>query len=395
MSAHLIPAISDRDMLPADAAFMARTDLTQTRMLGYTPLNIDAVTTHLMGLLGERPSVRHVSGATDEILTILEAAGLQVVEDIRRYESGAEAERQADALIAEGYRLFSPYPLPRGRYPENAQLVPPALWVHLNSKENLGDLVDPAHLPERKIMTFDEVRARKINTPVWLKAAGDEATGWGYAVRHCTDATGFDIALSEMRKLDTSDRVIVEEHVPVTDSWCASIIVHEDRTLYAGSAEQVFSCPGHQSGSLIDPANLLPDPNLAIAVGEAARKRGFLGIAGMDIGQTVNGRTVVFDPNFRFNSSTSQALLHPAAAARARLPVSLSLNLMTTLSMAEIARRLREPIDDLWFVPTRLVDAARLSAANGRSIVTGFVLAENRDKAFATQAVIAAMLDTA
>jgi len=393
MTGRLTPAISDGDILPADAAFMARTDLTQTRLLGYTPLNIDAVTTHLMGLLGRRPAVRHVSGATDEILGLLEAAGLEIVEDVRRYETATEAESHADALIAEGFRLFSPYPLPHGRYPDSAQLVPPALWARLNSKERLGDLVDAAYLPQRELVALDEARTRFFATPVWMKAAGEQATGWGYAVRHCPDAASFDLALSEMSAFCASNKVIVEEDVPVAASWCASIIVQADRTLYAGSAEQIFSSPGCQSGSMIDPARPLPDPDLVIAIGEAARKRGFLGFAGLDIGQTPDGRSAVFDPNFRVNASTSQALLHPAASARAGLPVSLSLNLMTTLSMAEIARRLREPIDDLWFVPTRLMDAARLSAADGHSVITGFVLAHSRDEAFAAKAQIAAMLD--
>ncbi|MEN6542420.1 hypothetical protein [Parvibaculum sp.] len=393
MTCRLAPAISEEEILPRNVAYMARTDLTQTRMLGYTPLNIDAVTSHMLGLLGRRPSVRHISGATDEVLCILEAAGLKVAEDLRRYESGNEAEKHADSLIAEGYRLMSPYPLPKGRYSNDAQLVPPSLWADLNSKERLGTLVDAAHLPRRQVMQIDEAAACPPATPLWLKAAGNEATGWGYAVRYCSDAASFDRALSDLRKLGSSDRVIVEEDVPVGRSWCTSIVVQADRTLYAGSAEQIFSEPGHQSGSLIDPMHPMPDPDFAIAVGEAARTRGFVGVAGLDVGQTPDGRMVLFDPNFRFNSSTAQVLLHPAAAARSGLPVSLSVNLTTKLSMSEIARRLAGPIAELWFVPTRLVDAAWLTAADGHSIVTGFVLAGSRDQAFTAQAAIAAMLE--
>jgi hypothetical protein len=242
-------------------------------------------------------------------------------------------------------------------------------------------------------MQIDEAATCPPATPVWLKAAGQEATGWGYAVRYCPDAAGFDMALSDLRKLGSSDRVIVEEDVPVGRSWCTSIVVQADQTLYAGSAEQIFSEPGHQSGSLIDAMHPMPDPDFAIAVGEAARRRGFIGVAGFDVGRTPDGRMVIFDPNFRFNASTAQVLLHSAAAARSGLPVSLSVNLTTSLSMSEIARRLAGPIAELWFVPTRLVDAARLPAADGHSIVTGFVLAGSRDQAFAAQTAIAAILE--
>ena len=40
----LLPAGVVEAMLPGDAAFMGRTDLRQTRMLGYRALNADSVT---------------------------------------------------------------------------------------------------------------------------------------------------------------------------------------------------------------------------------------------------------------------------------------------------------------------------------------------------------------
>lgn len=392
MTDPLLPNIPIDSLLPADAALMARTDLQQTRLLNYSPVNIDSVTSILIGLMGRRPAVRHVSVATHQILRILETAGLEITEDMRLYEAGAEAEAAADDLIETGYRLLSPYPLPEGRYPDNAQIVPPSLWRRLNSKERLGDLIDASYLPPREILTHEKALQRPLSAPVWLKAAGEMATGWGYAVRHCEDAAGYASALDDMRSFDVSDEVIVEEHVPVSTCWCTSIVVQAEKTLYAGSAEQTFSRPGQQVGSLIDPANPMPDPALAIRIGEAARRLGFRGLAGFDIGRTADGRMVVFDPNFRVNSSTTQVLLHDAAASRAGLTVSLSVTLSTALPMAEIARRLQGPIDDKWFVPTRLLDADRLVAAKGKSIVVGFVLGDSPEAALAAQSTVGSML---
>lgn len=73
-----MPSAKVELLYPADAAFMARSDLHQTRLLGYQPLNVESVTSLLLGILGTLPSVRHRAGATDEILSFLTDAGLPI-----------------------------------------------------------------------------------------------------------------------------------------------------------------------------------------------------------------------------------------------------------------------------------------------------------------------------
>jgi hypothetical protein len=53
---------------------------------------------------------------------------------------------------------------------------------------------------------------------------------------------------------------------------------------------------------------------------------------------------------------------------------------------------LRSPIDDGWFVPTRLVDGALLSTAEGRSMCSGFVLGRNRKSAVSAKGKIERIL---
>ena len=74
-------------------------------------------------------------------------------------------------------------------------------------------------------------------------------------------------------------------------------------------------------------------------------------IAGLDIGQSGDGRLWVFDPNFRFTSATAQVLYSPAASARAGLPVTLSIDHPSPRPMAEILRLVRPPIAEGWFLP--------------------------------------------
>ncbi|MFQ1699063.1 hypothetical protein ACJ5NV_00575 [Loktanella agnita] len=228
---------------------------------------------------------------------------------------------------------------------------------------------------------------------MFLKAAGTDATGWGYAVRHVQSDDDMRAARTHFETKNV-DRILVEEAVDVSVCWCANLGVTDDGVTYLGAAEQLFAAPARQAGSMIDPAVAFPAAGIALAtkITETARQQGFRGICGLDIGISPDGRLTVFDPNFRFNSSTPQVMLHPAAAARSGLPVSLSFGGQSTRAMAEIISCIKDPIADGWFVPTRLLDAALLPAAEGQSRVTGFVLGASRDAAHARATALAELL---
>jgi hypothetical protein len=390
LSAGLVEAL-----LPEDAAFMGRTDLRQTRMLGYSALNADSVTASLMGILGNRPAVRHRAGVTEAILRIFERAGLPVGEDLRVFETMEEAERHADRLVEEGFRLFSPYPLREGRFPDAAQLAPPDLWRRLNAKENLVELVSAENLPPREIIAADRLAARPFGGAVYLKAGGDLATGWGYAVRYCDDATSYAAALDWFAaRSEDIPSIIIEADMRTSACWCVSISVGEAGARYLGAAEQIFGAPGKQAGSVVDPENPFPPAGIRLAVeaGNKAAEMGFRGIAGLDIGAAADGRMIAFDPNFRFNSSTQQAFLHEPAARRSGLSCSLSFNRPVPLPFAEVALLIAGPVAEGWFVPTRLFDGALCPAAEGKSICTGFVLGNDRQDAEARQRQLAVLL---
>lgn len=393
--APLRPSLDPDRLFPRRAAFMGRTDLRETRLLGFTPLNADGVTSMLLGLLGDRPAVRHEAGAGPEVRALLGRAGLEWRERTLLYRDLDEAERHADRLVADGFRLFSPYPLRNGRFPDDAMLVPPPLWRALNAKERLGDLVPPEHLAPRRILPIREVKGLSFERPVFLKAGGELATGWGYAVRACADAGALEAAkawfLARARDIPS---VIVEEAVDVVASWCAGIAISDGESVCFGAAEQLFSAPGKQSGSIIDPDRPPPPESLRLAeaVGDEARRRGYRGIAGLDIGLARDGRILVFDPNFRVNASTAQVLLHPGAARRSGLEASAWLNVAPAMPFPALEERLLAPIDEGWFVPTRIFNGERHEHAEGRHMVTGFALGSDRAAAESAAARLRARL---
>lgn len=385
------------ELYPADMAYMARTSLSQTRLLGYLPRHRDAVTTVWMGLFGRRASVRHRSGVSDEILRFFEAAGLVFEEDLRVYATGEQAERHADALVEAGHRLMGPYPLPEGRYPLSAQLVAPDVWRRLNAKRHLDRIVPTEHLAPRRIVDVGELPSLAFTGPVFVKSASELATGWGHAVRACETRAQLVQAARELTQASGEREIIVEQALPVSACWCVNIVVAPERTRFVGAAEQLFSSPGQQSGSIIDPDAALPPEGAALAVkiGEAAAADGFIGIAGLDIGRTPDGRLYVFDPNFRGNACTSQVLLHASAARRADARVSHSVAGRVPLGMRPLLAALEAPMREGWLVPTRLLDAALLDAAEGHSQYDGFVLGRDRREAVARAREIAARVTAA
>ena len=368
------------DMLwPERTAFAPRTDLQVTRLLGYTPYNIDAVTTICLGMFGSRPTVRHISGCTDEILDFLSFAGIDVgTEDRRIFRTGEEAAAIARALVDDGFRLIAPYPLPPSLYPAGAELVPGPLFRRLSDKTRLGEIAPASTIPARRIVPIEEVEDASA-LPVYLKAAGDEPTGWGYAVRHCATPEALRTEVAAFRSLGI-ERVIVEEALPIEHCWCANVAIGET-VHWIGAALQTFARPGQQEGSLIDPAAPFPREgiDLALQVAETARVAGFRGVAAFDIGRSADGRLYLFDPNFRINASTHQILLHEAAERRSGLPASRSFNHTTSLPCSEMLVRAKGPVEEGWLIPNRVIDEALLPAANGRSVISGFVMGRDRD----------------
>lgn len=387
--------IVDPDLLyPRHAAFAPRTDLFQTRYLGYSALQLDSLSGWLIGMFGERPTVRHEACAGDEVLALYRRAGLDVAEETLPYRTADEAFRIAGDLVERGCRLTWSWPPPEGRFGDDAHLVPPSVWRRLNAKQHLDELVPAEHLAARRLVSMAELVTLEPELPVFLKAGGEDATGWGYAVRHCPDRASFDEARRWFAERGDLPGVLVEQALDVERSWCAGIAV-VDATVCLGGAEQLFGAPGRQSGSAVDPEQPFPEEgrSLAVRAGEAARARGFRGVGGLDIGRCRDGRLVVFDPNFRINSSTTQLLLHPPAAARAGLPASRSVQLAPPGSFAALADRLARAIDAGWFVPARVLNGEKHPLSGGRHMVSGFVLGEDRDRAEAAARSLERLVD--
>lgn len=369
-------------LLPRDIAFMARTDVSQLRHLGMGPLNLDTITGHALGILGSRPSVRHQSCVTDEILVFLEDSGLQITEDIRVYRDEKEALHHASTIVHEGFRLFGPYPLSAGYFSPEVQLVSAKLWGYLNSKANLQKLVPSQYLAPRRLWRIGSTPEIPSHG-VFLKFSGIEPTGQGYCVRYCPNIESFEQAIAWFRLQGCEEHLVCEDVIETEIVWGVNICVTQTASYFLGAAEQIVDSPGQQTGSIIDHTVVFP-PNgveLVRQIGEMARALGFIGIAGFDIGYDKKGRLFVFDANFRITASTSQVILHQSSPIFSEQPVSHSFHVSSSQAAEELISRLRAPIMDGWLMPTRLIDGRWLGPDAPASACTGFVLGRSRQEA--------------
>ncbi|MEM8749162.1 MAG: hypothetical protein AAGF28_02595 [Pseudomonadota bacterium] len=386
-------SIPHNQLCPDNAAYAARADLNQTRMLGYTAYNRDAVTTLLLGLLENRPAVRHVSGVTEQGLKILDRTGIEIAEDMRVYETGQQANQHTQDLIDDGFKLFWAYPPKPEQWPEDSHLVSPDLWARLNAKRNLADLLGAQNLPTRTICSVEELAETPFERPVFLTYAGGEATGWGFGVRYCDNEADYRKAIAWFKEHE-ADQIAVEQSVDLVGCWCVNVAVTADNSVYCGAALQTFNGPAQQKGSVIDPSQPVPQKaiDLALKGSEAARMQGFLGLCAFDVGLGKDGKCYGFDPNFRFNACSTQIQFHQSAADRSGLNFSQSWAATSSKAPSEIEAALSGPIDDMWLVPTRFIDGNLLSTGDGKSLISGFIMAENESQADRLEQQLAKLL---
>jgi hypothetical protein len=368
------------DLFPKGTVFAPRSTAERTRWAFSMPMSLDTSTGNAMTVMGRMPLICHRAVATAPALEFLRSAGHTLSPDMVTYETEEEAVELALARANQGQRLAYICPPPEALENSPNLLLPVREYNFLNNKANMPCLVDPRFLPQRQMVPpdgLDELSARPLERPVFLKVACSGASGGGLDVRYCPDAQSWSDALEWLRdRCDGITGLLIEEAVDIRTCWCLNVGVCQTGTRYLGAATQLFAEPGHQSGSRIDPDDQPPAQavELALAIAEKARLRGFLGVAGFDIGSSPQGGLYVFDLNFRTNGSTPQVLLHGAATSRAGVRISQSWHSVIPGPLEPLLERLTPFADAGRFVPTRFYAATEVS--QGKSMLTGFVVAD-------------------
>ena len=392
----LRPTRTFDQLLPPGVVYAPRTTIEHVGWVLSDAYRLDTLTGLTLLVTGSVPLLCHQNTVTPEIVAFFETCGTSPSPHRLPYRTTEQAFAQARRCAEQGHLIASPYPLPADSCAPQSLLVPDALYRWLNDKSNLEALVDTDWLPPAVLLTPDA--AQDLLTvfpgdPVYVKACVAGASGAGIDVRYAPDVQARHQALEWLASHSESFcGVRVERALEIPICWCLNLSIQADRIEYLGAAIQLFSSPGQQSGSLIDSSQEPPAKavNAAIHIARKAQRMGYRGLAGFDLGLTAESRPFIFDLNFRLVSSTVQLLLHHSAVERVGARVTESWHRLTHGPLAPALAAV-EPLGRAGrFVPCRLWEAT--AESQGRSMITGFLVAESVEGlALAREAMAAAL----
>ncbi len=313
----LAPSVALSDLWPADAMVVQRPADDSLDWLRSGSMWPDRSSATPISYAGRLPIVCHEAAVRPAALQLLRDSGLRLPSEILSY---ADFDGMCGVIahqVQKGRRLGITY---SSRWPlaaAEAYLNHPETLSDLNDKANLGSLLPPEAVPERRIVAPGELAhtlaAPGLSPPFVLKAASRLGSGGGADVLICR--TQEDVQEAE-RKFARAERVVVEAFYDFTATWCVHFAIGADGVRFCGAAEQVCDAGGMYYGNWCGPDNI-PGPE-AIELGRHAAlagwSRGYRGFLGMDVGRTGAGRYVAFDLNFRNNGSTPQVVLGDAVA---------------------------------------------------------------------------------
>lgn len=372
-------------LLPTGTAYAPRTRPEALGWVAIGPHAPDTVTGLTLGFAGALPVVAHAAVAEPAARRLLEAGGLRLPEDLRPYETEAEARALARALAAEGWKIASTYPLPDGWVQGESLLLDPALVARLNDKAALAEWVPAELLPERTLLpldALDRLEETYRGAPVALKVATAQANGAAGDVALCRSPEERRPALERFLAQGLPFHGLVVERLENFEAiWCAGFGLLADGVLWLGATRHRRGPDGLQVGSLLDGGATLPAGTVEALLGiaEGWRRAGYRGPAGLDLGRTADGRLLVFDLNVRLNASSGHLLLHAPAAAPTAAAASVSFFAKSAQSPDFVATQALPWIRDGHLLVTRLANLSRLPHPEPAVTVTGLVFGEDAE----------------
>lgn len=278
----------------------------------------DQGTAAFLPLSGTAVGIAARSTLTPPVLDLLEEAGHPIPAVRHEYQDERGYERLLARLARVGHRFAMNHFHPLSQIPREAWWIDPVVFADLNDKASLARYVPRAHRPRRVVAPLMEVRqvARGFQTPFLLKASTGWSSGSGMAVRIISSPAELQAALREWRGVKT---VVVEEFQTFTRNLCLNYATDGNRVRYLGSGEQLVDGTAYL-GSWVDRESRAPKAAIALGheIMERGRQRGYIGIAGFDIGITPRGHPIAFDLNFRLCGSTLPLLYQDALRERSR-----------------------------------------------------------------------------
>jgi hypothetical protein len=369
------------ELYPPGCVLSCRPSPGAARWLRGSPALRDFLSGEPLAIAGNMPLVVSRGAASPASLDLLAEAGFVTPRQLLTFADSAGYLALLAELAVGGARFALSHAHLPGEIPDRAYAVARPLLCHLNNKRHLDELAPGRHRPAARLLARVSVTADHpalAALPLAIKAAVDEPTGGGTAVRLCTERAEVVAALAE---LESCAELLVEEHQPhETSCNIQAAITPAGEAVYLGVSEQVVTPGGRYRGNwlLAELAAPAGAAELALEIARAAGRRGYCGILGLDVAADQRRGFVVFDLNFRLNGSTPALLLAPAIAAATGARAMRYRTFEGRAGHAEALAAARRAMRAGWLVPLNSFDPALSAEADALPWLSGLVLGADR-----------------
>jgi hypothetical protein len=379
------PALQLADVVGPGKTFNPRQPYLTTGISPDSDEDCDGFTGAYLVAAGPMRVMCHEAAATGAARELLAMTGQPVRAELLTYRDRTEYD---DMLARSGPgEVVYQHLHPPEEAPPSTYAVSRPLLAELTDKAVLHHVVDFAHLARRRVVPTSEL-VRSVaddELPVVVKASCEESLGGGDGVRFCR--TPADVARAAV-DFAPAPAAVVEEMLDIVDNWCVNFAVRHDGVVqYLGAAEQIVSPAGVYVGSRVGPPPWEEAVDLGYDIADAARRRGYVGMAGFDIVRTADGRTLALDLNFRFNACTAALLLREALVEWSGRPYGRVAGFRANLPDGPLLEAVGRFVTERVFAPT-----GSFLPESGARRVSGLVLADGWGEAEATVARITAAL---
>lgn len=348
------------------------TSFTRPGLLPDSQPMLDYLTGGKLTNAGISPVICSQSVATDRSLELLRRLGFETT-DALAYDSASSYRNLVADTESRGAKMVVQHAHPVDEISSETYWIDRGLLQFLNNKANLGALVPSEHVPARRVVAAEALESladNRLTRPVIIKAATDASTGAGADVRVCRSARDVRAALAQFGS--HTDRFVVEDLLDFDWLGCTQFVALPDGSLdHVGTAELVSDEEGRYRGNYVyieqetDPVTL----DLGYEIMRAASELGYRGYAGFDVGRTADGKTYVFDLNFRLTGSAETLLFRDAIAREYDVTVLRSRGWLSTLPFEDLEARIDEAFTLGLFLPFYLFDSpARLDGVQAPAL---------------------------
>lgn len=355
-------------------------------------VRLDFLTGSPLTVAGALPVICNHSVITDEVMSLLEKANLEVATFPQVYHTEEEYRNLLNILGRQKKKLVFNHVHPPNEVDQEAYWINPKLISYLNNKANLNKIVPLDHVPKRATIPLSEIingTNKLMKLPLVIKAATNQSTGSGYDVIICRAPEDIKQACNYF---SISKTVVMEELIDIHKIFNTQFAkTVNGQIIYLGTSEQISTPSGSYLGNWIIRDNEPPKSvlDLGRSIMECACDLGFIGIGGFDIALSKDNRVLAIDLNFRLNGSTPALLLRDSIMRIHDASVLLFRTWKASMEWKRFLFICKEFIESKYLIPISIYNPLSSPYSCSPLLFSGVIIGSSREDILSKEYLLA------